>query len=140
MAVSAAAAMAAAAPHSAWQPPSAPDMLAWLAMACPTAAAVNKASTASSSVAPRSSIMASTAPGRIPQAPAVGAATIFPMQALHSAVARAYTSARPSRFPQRSLPSCSRFINMAACPPVSPDTERRRSSRPLRAASRMQCR
>ena len=81
--------MAAAEPHSAWQPPSAPEMLARVAMVCPTAAATNSASTALRSLMFLSSIIASTAPGRMPQAPAVGAATILPMHALHSAVARA---------------------------------------------------
>ena len=84
----AAAAMAAALPHSAWQPPWAPARQAFSAMTSPTALAVNMLMTQSCSVAPRSSMVSSTA-GRMPQLPAVGAATMRPMAAFSSLTASA---------------------------------------------------
>ena len=51
----AAAAMAAAVPHSAWQPPAAPEMLARAAVTAPTPPAVRRASRASRSWKPYSS-------------------------------------------------------------------------------------
>ena len=85
----AAAAMAAALPHSAWQPPWAPATLALAVMTMPTALAVNSAITQSRSVQPRSCCMVSTAAGRMPQLPAVGAATTRPMAAFSSLTASA---------------------------------------------------
>ena len=41
-----------------------------------------------------------TAPGRMPQDPAVGAATILPMAALHSEVATARAMASLTKLPQ----------------------------------------
>ena len=83
------AAMALAAPTSAWQPPSAPAKVARLATTWPKPAATYKArQTASSSAEPVRQSGSSTA-GSTPQLPAVGAATMRFMQALHSAVLRA---------------------------------------------------
>ena len=87
--VRAAAAMPLAAPTSAWQPPSAPASVARAATTWPNPAATYKArQTASSSAAPDRHSGSSTA-GSTPQLPAVGAATMRFMQALHSAVLRA---------------------------------------------------
>ena len=81
--------MALAAPTSAWQPPSAPARVARLATTCPKPAATYRArQMASSSAAPVRQSGSSTA-GKTPQLPAVGAATMRFMQALHSAVLRA---------------------------------------------------
>ena len=75
-----------AAPTSAWQPPSAPASVARAATICPNPAATYSArQTASSSAAPARHSGSSTA-GKTPQLPAVGAATMRFMQALHSAV------------------------------------------------------
>ena len=88
----AAADIAEAEPHSAWQPPSAPETLAIVATTIPTADAVNIASTISSSLNPCSSCMVIIAAGSIPQLPAVGVATILPIAALYSLTAKAYES------------------------------------------------
>ena len=90
---SAAAAMAAALPHSAWQPPSAPAMDARNAITMPNAPAVNSALTALSSGRSRASIIVKIAPGKMPHEPAVGAATILPIAALYSETAIARVSA-----------------------------------------------
>ena len=85
----AAAAMAAALPHSAWQPPWAPATQALVAITMPTALAVNRAITQSCSEQPRSFCMVKRAAGRMPQLPAVGAATTRPMAAFSSLTASA---------------------------------------------------
>ena len=85
----AAAAIAAALPVSAWHPPSAPARLALRSMTRPTPAAANRLITQSRSLAPSSSRMVSTAAGRMPHEPAVGAATMRPMAALSSETASA---------------------------------------------------
>ena len=73
----------------------------------------------------------------MPQEPAVGAATILPMQALLSAMANARAHARPARAPSAlRLPSTWRS-SFGACPPVMPDIERRFSSMPCTTDSRM---
>ena len=51
----------------------------------PTPPAAISASTACARETPRCRIMVITAPGRMPQLPAVGLATILPIAALHSA-------------------------------------------------------
>ena len=81
--------MAAALPHSAWQPPWAPATLALAVMTMPTALAVNSAITQPRSEQPFSCCMVSTAAGRMPQLPAVGAATTRPMAAFSSLTASA---------------------------------------------------
>ena len=63
-------------------------------MTMPTAPAVNRAITPASRLQRSSSTMDTTVPGRIPQEPAVGAATILPMAALYSATATARAMAR----------------------------------------------
>ena len=83
----AAAAMAHAAPTSAWQPPSAPDTVAFLVMRYPTAAAQESPRARSSSVNPRSSPSAMSTPGTTPALPAVGAATMRPIEAFVSSTA-----------------------------------------------------
>ena len=84
---SAAAAMAAPVPVSAWQPPSAPLMLAPQAMSMPTAPAVRSPAQSAASLQPRDSAAVSSTPGRMPLAPAVGAATMRPMDAFTSTTA-----------------------------------------------------
>ena len=71
----AAAAMALALPHSAWQPPSAPDRLAFAAITMPNAPAVKSDMTASRLVHLPSDARIPQSPGSMPQEPAVGAAT-----------------------------------------------------------------
>ena len=85
----AAAAIAAAEPVSAWQPPSAPATDARFSITSPTAAAVNMLITTARSSQPSSSRIVSSAAGRMPQEPAVGAATMRPMAALSSETASA---------------------------------------------------
>ena len=86
---SAAAAIADAEPISAWHPPSAPEMLALRAIITPTAPAANKPLTRSLSVNPCFSLHITSTAGSTPLAPAVGAATIRPIEAFTSATARA---------------------------------------------------
>ena len=73
----------------------------------------------------------------MPHAPAVGAATIRPMAALHSATASALAQMRPSRLPPMVCPETAARISLAALPPVRRLTERRLGSRPFSAASRI---
>ena len=87
--VTAEAAMALAEPISAWQPPAAPEMPARLAITKPTAPAVNRWRTTTSSGSPIFSWMASITPGRTPEEPAVGVAQMRPMAAFTSLVAMA---------------------------------------------------
>ena len=76
---SAAAAMQAAEPPSAWQPPTSAANVQRVAMNVPIIPLASIAFAMSSSAKPISSAMAMTAPGRAAQAPAVGAATITPI-------------------------------------------------------------
>ncbi len=86
------AAMAAAEPHSAWQPPEAPATEAFIAMIDPMAEATMKASWNRVSEGPnegsRASRHAHSTPGTMPQEPAVGKATMRPPQAFTSFTAR----------------------------------------------------
>ena len=86
---SAPAAMAAALPVSAWHPPDAPDMLAFRAITVPMAPAQNRLLQTASSECPAILPPATSTAGRIPLAPAVGAATIVPIDALTSVTASA---------------------------------------------------
>ena len=139
--VSAAAAMAAAVPHSAWQPPWAPAMLARFAAAMPKAPAVNMAITASLSGTFPSSRRVRMHPGRMPQLPAVGAATIRPMDALHPATDRALAIALPRKGPHRP-PFFSRTYSCIRkpSPPVSPDMDFWSFFAPAFADSHITCR
>ena len=103
--VIAAAAMAAAEPHSAWHPPWAPAKEALFAMTIPIAEAVKRAITQSWSEHPFSTCMVISAAGRMPQLPAVGAATIRPMEAFNSETASARYRAPERKDPVRLLPS-----------------------------------
>ena len=96
--------MAEATPISDWQPPIAPEMGARMATSTPTAAATSSPSTMASSPSPRSSAAERNAPGNTPQAPAVGAATIFRMQALDSPTLRAVATTSRRYAPQRPPP------------------------------------
>ena len=115
-----AAAIAEAVPHSAWQPPDAPAIDALFATTIPIAPAVNRDSTASSRGTPRVFSKDPNAPGRIPQEPAVGVATIFPIAAFISDTAIAIWMAFDIRSPQRCLPSAIVCFNRYASPPVNP--------------------
>ena len=130
----AAAAMAAALPHSAWQPPSAPAMLACWARTRPMPPAAASASQACWRLAPRCSIMASTAPGRMPQLPAVGLATMRPMAALYSATEMAMAMAQAASGPESVCPAWAYWLMRQPSPPVSPLWERTSFRPPRRAA------
>ena len=76
--------MALAVPTSAWQPPAAPLMPEFSATTTPMAEATSRASSICRSVRPYCSCRAMSTPGSTPEAPAVGAATIRPIEALTS--------------------------------------------------------
>ena len=124
------AAMALAAPTSAWQPPSAPATVAFLVIKYPIAAAFAKALMSSSSLNPCSSCAAKSIAGTTPEEPAVGAATMRPIDAFVSSTAMAYVVARASigsamhtlAVPLSVLASS--FESAAASPPMSPPIER----------------
>ena len=91
----------------------------------PKAPAVNMDMTTSRSVKPRSSYSDTRHPGRMPQLPAVGAATMRPMEALHPATASAREMARDRNGPHSPPPEVSAYCFMRQpSPPVSPDMER----------------
>ena len=77
---SAAAAMLAADPPSAWHPPTSAAKVHLVAIKTPMMPLARKALAISSSDRFISSAMAMTAPGNAAQAPAVGAATITPIE------------------------------------------------------------
>lgn len=79
MSTSAAAAMHAAEPPSAWQPPTSAAKVQRVAMKTPMTPLASIAFAISCSPSPRASAMAITAPGSAAHAPAVGAATMTPM-------------------------------------------------------------
>ena len=81
------AAMALAVPTSAWQPPSAPDTVDARATSMPTAAALASPRFSCSRARPFSSCSANSTAGSTPADPAVGAATMRPMQAFVSSTA-----------------------------------------------------
>mmetsp|Transcript_23424 Transcript_23424/g.68426 ORF Transcript_23424/g.68426 Transcript_23424/m.68426 type:complete len:243 (-) Transcript_23424:1071-1799(-) len=80
----AAAAMLEPAPHSAMHPPTSAAKVASRWMNTPISPATKNASQTWRSVDPRESATAKTAPGQAPQDPAVGAATIKPIEDLTS--------------------------------------------------------
>ena len=133
----AAAAMAAAAPISAWQPPSAPDTVALRAMRYPTAPAASSPRRSAAASRPRSCSRASSTPGTTPAEPAVGAATMRPMDAFVSSTASAYSMAAPAR-PSTTAGPCSRERRTSrASPPMSPPMEGTGSRRGSVAEARM---
>ena len=89
MLTAAPAAMAAALPHSAWQPPVAPASEARSAITMPILPATTKPRASVASLSWQCFFREKKTPGRTPLAPAVGAATIRPMAALHSPTAMA---------------------------------------------------
>ena len=88
-------------PHSAWHPPSAPEMEAVCAITIPKAPAVKIDITISLLANPLSSYMDTKHPGRIPQEPAVGVATILPIAALQLETHMALPMALVKNFPER---------------------------------------
>ena len=108
----AAAAMAEALPHSAWHPPSAPEILACLAMAMPIPAAVKRLITAFAAGSCFSANTVNKTAGIIPHDPAVGAATIRPMQALTSAIAKALIKTWFKVSPPRTCPLAKACCNL----------------------------
>ena len=76
----AAAAMPEPAPHSAWQPPVSAAKVAWAAMKTPIMPAASIPRVISSSDRPMSLAAPMQAPGSPPHAPAVGAATMTPIE------------------------------------------------------------
>ena len=89
-------------------------------MTIPTAEAVKSAITQSWSEHPFSSCMVIRAAGRMPQLPAVGAATIRPMEAFNSETASARERAPGRKEPVRLLPLSLYRRSLKASPPVSP--------------------
>ena len=129
--------MAAALPISAWQPPSAPATVALRVIRYPTAAAHPSARTSSSSVNPFVACSDSSTPGITPAEPAVGAATMRPMDAFVSSTAMAYAAADDMGSPH-TLRACRRsFAMRCASPPKSPPMEFAGSSSGPNAASFM---
>lgn len=104
----------------------------------PTAPAVKRAITAASSVHFPSSSIETTVPGRMPQEPAVGDATTFPIAALYSDTARALAMERFIKPPMIPPSWAYRFI-LKASPPVSPDSERVSGMDPAWIACRITC-
>ncbi len=130
--VTAAAAMAALDPISAWQPPVEPAMNMCLPITWATPAARIRGITSSSSGRPRWSATPSSAPGTVPALPAVGAATIRPMRAFSSLTAMAYACTRlRSGEPSTSGASAS----WLAFQPTMPVRLGSRDARPRRIAS-----
>lgn len=103
-------------------PPSAPDTVETRATSMPMADALATARLSWASVYPRSSASASSTPGNTPAEPAVGAATMRPIEAFVSSTAIAYVMARKVSESQMvpAEPSASR---RAASPPMSPPIE-----------------
>jgi len=118
-----AAAMAAADPVSAWQPPSAPDTVALRVIIIPIAPETKSASMTWSSLQSNCSAVVSKLPGRIPQDPAVGAATIRPIEALTSMTPMAAPMALDIQGPQTVGPESRRSFNLLASPPSRPPIE-----------------
>lgn len=104
--------------------------MAVLAITMPTALAVNRLSTHARSVQPFSACMVSTAAGRMPQLPAVGAATTRPMAAFSSLTASARYSAPPSTLPVSERPASTARRTLNAPPPVSPLVDFRSGAQP----------
>ena len=75
------------APHSAWHPPISAANVAWAAMNTPIIPAASIALVTSSSESPIALAAPMQAPGSPPQAPAVGAATITPIELFISIIA-----------------------------------------------------
>ena len=84
---SAAAAMPEPAPHSTWQPPTSAAKVAPSAMKIPTSPAASIARVISARPMPSARAAPITEPGRQPQEPAVGAATITPIELFVSIIA-----------------------------------------------------
>ena len=123
---SAAAAMAAAEPTSAWQPPSAPATLALRESSMPTAAAHQSACWMSFSPVPRASPAEMTHPGTTPEEPAVGAATMTPMVAFCSRTAMARVTACVSGAPTSEAAAVSdAWDSSRASPPMKPPSDGR---------------
>ena len=122
----AAAAMAAAEPTSAWQPPSAPATLALRESSMPTAAAHQSACWTSFSPVPRASPAEMTHPGTTPEEPAVGAATMTPMVAFCSRTAMARVTACVSGAPTSEAAAVSdAWDSSRASPPMKPPSDGR---------------
>ena len=91
--VIAAEAIAEAEPTSAWQPPSAPEIEALLAITSPNAPAVKRKSSCCDSLKPSFSIATVSTAGKQPAEPAVGVAHTKPILALDSLTAMALRAA-----------------------------------------------
>ena len=110
-------------------------------MTMPNAPAVKTDSTTSLRLQPFSLYIGIRHPGRMPQLPAVGVATILPMAALQSETAMqsetasAVATARLIKVPIREFPLSAYRIMALPSPPVRPDVERRPGSCPQAADS-----
>ena len=129
--------MAEAEPTSAWQPPSAPEREASFSITRPIPPAVKNARTRASSLAPFSAATVNRTAGSTPQAPAVGAATIRPMQALTSATERAAATSRVKAGASREPPWSSQALSWWAPPRIRPLRECWGWARPRARAWRM---
>ena len=98
-------------------------MLDLAAITIPNAPAVNSDMIASFSGTPLSSHIEIRQPGIIPQEPAVGAATILPMAALHPDTDRALDMAPARKGPQSDFPLSAYSLIRKPSPPVSPDID-----------------
>ena len=135
---SAAAAIAAAEPVSAWQPCSAPLMLAFAAIMLPIAPAVSRPLSSFSSFQPRSFAQVKSTPGNIPLAPAVGAATMRPIAAFTSTTAMLAAAALAASVPLSAFFSARSFRRIAS-PPERPDTLSSSSVSPSSTLRLMAC-
>ena len=97
-------AIAAAEPHSAWHPPSAPEKVAFIPIIIPIAEAANNPVISSSSVLFNNSPALKITAGNIPHEPAVGHATILPIEPLTSEDDIAIAIAVTIPLPIRDLP------------------------------------
>ena len=130
--------MGSALPTSAWQPPSAPATQAEVVRLSPMAAAQKSASMMVSSLASRCSASAKTHPGTMPEEPAVGAATMTPMDALRSSTAMALAVAAVWTSPKRERRVFSEAVaTRCASPPRNPPREGVGFARGALVSSRM---
>ena len=139
-----------ATPTSFWHPPAAPEMFADSATIEPMPPATTSPRTVVSGSMLRSSSSASSVPGTIPPAPAVGAATMTPMREFSPITDSAYSSALTVSGSRNVLPLMNASLSLRAssptslpidCPPLLPrSTQSRMTARRLLSASMMSSR
>src|SRR5699024_7161650 len=117
------AAIAAAEPTSAWQPPAAPEIDALFATTKPNAPDVSKKFSISFREGSRRGFKPNNTPGTTPADPAVGVAQILPIAAFTSFVATALLTASNNVLPANDLPVFKYSLINTASPPVNPVVE-----------------